>query len=374
MTPRARLIAIAAALLAWITLAPAASAHSQSYGYLNIALNSESLTGTLDIAVRDLDTLLSLDGNGDGSITWGEFRSREPAAIASVLERVSIGTENGACALKGRPALTRTRGGETFLVFPFDGDCEGLAGPLDIGYRLLFDLDAQHRGLVNVTSSQGSQNFVMTPVAQSVALTPGGESRTGLILTWTAHGVHHILIGYDHILFVITLLLGTVMQRRSGSAWQMLTETAKVITAFTLSHSITLGLAALGILQVPAVLAESLIAATIALAAVNNLWPILTKRVWLVALVFGLIHGVGFANVLTGLGLPRGNLLASLLAFNVGVEIGQLVIVAAALPVIVLIGRQSAWRYAGPAANLAIAAVALMWVSDRALGTSLMPF
>lgn len=374
MSARGRLIAIAAAMLAWIGMAPAAMAHSQSYGYLSITLKSSSLTGTLDVAVRDLDTLLGLDSDGDGTITWGEFRSRESAAIATVLDRISIGTRTSACGLKGNPVLTRSRGGETFLVFPFGGKCAGLEGPLDIGYSLLFDIDAKHRGLVNVTSPEGSRDFVMTPAARSVTLTPGGESWAGLILTWATHGTHHILIGYDHILFVITLLLGTAMQQKSSSAWRILTETAKVVTAFTLSHSITLGLAALGVLQIPAVLAESLIAATIALAAVNNLWPILTRRVWLVALVFGLIHGVGFANVLTGLGLSRGNLMASLVAFNFGVEIGQLVIVAAALPVIVLIGRRRAWRYAGPAANLAIAAVGLLWVSDRAFGTGLMPF
>lgn len=367
-----RVAAMLAGLMLWTD--SRAFAHSQSYGFLNLTIGSESIDGTLDLAARDLDTLFDLDRDRDANVTWGEFRVREATIASAVLELISIDTASDSCVLSGRPALTDSRGGETYIIIPFSGRCHGLEGPIDISYRLLFDVDEQHRGLVNVTTAAGAQNFVMTPGAQQVTLSSGGEGWVSLILTWVAHGIHHILIGYDHILFVITLLLGTAMQHRSGSVWLVLTETAKVVTAFTLSHSITLGLAAFGVLQVPVALAESLIAATIAIAAANNLWPIVTRRIWLVALVFGLIHGIGFANVLKDLGLPRDSLLASLLAFNVGVEIGQLIIVLAALPVILLASRRSLWRYAMPAANLSIAAVAVMWFSDRALGTALMPF
>jgi len=192
--------------------------------------------------------------------------------------------------------------------------------------------------------------------------------------SFVVHGFHHILIGYDHILFVLTLLIGTAVQQRQRPLWETFSGTAKVVTAFTLSHSLTLGLAATGYLIVPAALAESLIAATIAITAIYNIWPLLTARLWLVALGFGLIHGVGFANVLSGLGLPQDNLLLTLLSFNIGVEAGQLAVVAMALPLIALAARQNVPRLTMPAANCAITALALIWLSDRALGTSLMPF
>ncbi len=372
MTGLRCLLALVAALSILLTAPRQAAAHSQSYGYLNVLLKENALEGKLEVAVRDLDTLLGLDSDGDGNITWGEFRSRETAVTEAVLARITIAAKGAECRLVGGPALTQPRGGETYLVFPFDGKCAGLDGPLEVGYRLLFDIDAQHRGLVNVISSTGSQNFVMTPSTQTVTLTPQGGGWANLVLTWLAHGIHHILIGYDHILFVITLLLGTVMRQKFGSIRALLADTAKVVTAFTLSHSITLALAAFGVIVVPVPLAESLIAATIALAAANNLWPLVTQRVWLVALVFGLIHGIGFANVLTDLGLQSSSLLASLLAFNIGVEIGQFIIVIVALPVIIFASRQKLGRYFMPVSNLAIIVVALLWFSDRAFNTKLM--
>jgi hypothetical protein len=371
-----RLTSIAAAFLAALLLAAGhtAFAHSQSYGYLNVSLGERSVDGTLEIAARDLDTLFDLDGNRDGQITWGEFRSREASIVAAVLQRISIGARSGSCSLSGRPVLVDSRGGESTIVIPFAGSCGSLAGPLDIGYRLLFDVDAQHRGLVGVATADGARNFVMTPAQSHVMLSLGAGGWAGLMLTYVRHGIEHILIGYDHILFVLTLMIGAAVQRRDGPVWRVFAESAKVVTAFTLSHSMTLGLAAFGILRIPVALTESLIAATIAVAALNNVWPLVSRRIWLVALVFGLVHGLGFANVLADLGLPRDSLLASLLAFNVGVEIGQLAIVVAALPPIALAVRRSLGQRAVPAANLAIAAVALLWFSDRALGTALLPF
>ena len=364
-------VMIAALLLPAVSTA---LAHSQSYGYLNISVGGQSFDGSLDVAVRDLDTLFGLDSDSDGKITWGEFRAGEGPLIEAVLQQISIATQSGTCKLAGKPALTDSRGGETYIVFPFASSCGGLSGPIDIGYSLLFDIDAQHRGLVSVKTAAAAQTFVMTPETRHVTLTTGGGGWASQMFTYVMHGIHHILQGYDHILFVLTLLLGTAVHLRDSPVWRVFSEAAKVVTAFTLSHSITLGLAAFGLLRIPVALTESLIAATIALAALNNLWPIVSRRIWLVALVFGLIHGLGFANVLAGLGLARGSLLASLLAFNAGVEIGQLAIVIVALPLIAYATRLSLGRYAVPAANLAITAVALMWLSDRAFGTALLPF
>lgn len=370
-----RAVAMAAmlgALLAWRI--STADAHSQSYGFLNLTLQSDSLEGTVGLAVRDLDTLFDLDENHDGKITWGEFRSRETEIAKAVMDGISVSAASKACALAPRPALTDSKGGETYIIVPFDGRCAASGGTIDIGYNLLFDADAQHRGLVNLKTAAGIENFVMTPAARQVSVSLSGGGWFGRFATWVNHGIHHILVGYDHILFVLTLLLGTAVQYRSQPLWRVFREIAKVVTAFTLSHSITLGLAAFGVLHVPVALAESLIAVTIALAAANNLWPLITARIWLMALAFGLVHGIGFANVLTDLGLPRNDLLASLLAFNVGVEVGQLIIVLAAMPVVYLASRTRLGAYAVPSANVAIGAVALMWFSDRAFGTSLMPF
>lgn len=351
-----------------------AEAHSQSYGYLDIALDGLKAEGRFEAAVRDLDRLYHLDRNGDGSITWGEVRLRETEIAGAALKTIALASPSGPCDLSPGPVLTEAHGGESYIVIPFSSDCDATQA-LTLSYSFLDGIDARHRGLATFKGAEGEvRSFVVSTGEQGIALSSGVRSPIAEMASFVVHGFHHILIGYDHILFVLTLLIGTAMQQRRQSLRRTFIETAKVVTAFTLSHSVTLGLAALGILVVPVALAESLIAATIAVAAINNIWPLLTTRLWLVALGFGLIHGVGFANVLSDLGLPQDNLLLTLLAFNIGVEAGQLAVVAIALPVIAYAARLTISRAAMPAANCAITALALMWLSDRALGTALMPF
>ncbi len=154
-----------------------------------------------------------------------------------------------------------------------------------------------------------------------------------------------------------------------ASLGEALREVVKLVTAFTIAHSITLGLAAAGVVALPARLVETAIAASLVLAALNNLWPLITRRVWLVAFGFGLIHGFGFASVLGDLGLPRHALLPALLGFNLGVEAGQLLIVLAIMPAAFWL-RQS-WLYERVAlqlGSLAIGALASLWLIERAFG------
>ena len=354
-----------------------ASAHTQSYGFLSVAIDKGSAEGRLEVAVRDIDAAYDLDADRDGKIIWGEVRAREASLAAALLDGISISTEP--CSLSSEPTLTNSRGGETYLVIPFRGTCPLSSGPAEIGYDLFFDIDAQHRGLVAVTADGITRTFVAAPGATSVSLDFRADSNLGLFLTFVVHGAHHIWIGYDHILFLLTLLLGTVLTRRAG-AWvpvdtfgSALVTAVKVVTAFTASHSLTLALAAFGVLRIPVPLTESVIAATITLAAINNVVPIVTRKLWLVAFVFGLIHGVGFANVLAELELPSTGLLTALLAFNLGVEFGQLAIVAAVLPLLMLAGRRAAYGRIMPVVSLAIAAIGVAWFVERALGIAILP-
>jgi hypothetical protein len=151
----------------------------------------------------------------------------------------------------------------------------------------------------------------------------------------------------------------------AGAFW----STAKVVTAFTLAHSVTLSVAAFGIVELPSRFVESAIAASVVVAAINNIYPVITRRLWVVAFVFGLIHGFGFASVLSEFGLPPDRKLVALLAFNVGVELGQLTIVAAVLPVLFLARRTIAYtRFVMPLGSVVISVVALIWFIERATG------
>jgi hydrogenase/urease accessory protein HupE len=203
------------------------------------------------------------------------------------------------------------------------------------------------------------------------------------VIQWSSFvkGVWHIWTGYDHILFLIALLLPGVLQRRA-TGWEaqaaprsILSDVLKTVTAFTLAHSITLSLAALEIVRLPPRFVESAIAASVILAAVNNLLPLLSDRGWLVAFTFGLMHGFGFANALADLGLRRATLAPALFGFNFGVELGQLAIVGLFLPPALLLRHRSFYHRALlPAGSGAIAVVAALWLAERVFDFKWLPF
>ena len=254
----------------------------------------------------------------------------------------------------------------------FSAECPGALAALDLDYRLLFDLDPSHRGLVQLDREGAVTSAILSPDSPSTRWVADAANDLATLAQFATEGVWHIWIGFDHVLFLITLLLPAVLWRCQrgwravDSLKDALLPVVKVVTAFTVAHSITLSLASLGVVELPTRLVESAIAGSVALAAVNNVWPIVTRRLWLVAFCFGLIHGFGFASVLTDLGLPAGALLWALAGFNIGVEIGQLAIVALIVPLLFVIRDSALYsRVALPAGSLAIAALAVVWLAER---------
>jgi hydrogenase/urease accessory protein HupE len=201
-----------------------------------------------------------------------------------------------------------------------------------------------------------------TPQEPAVTIPPR-QSGWSVAGEYTRLGIEHILLGIDHLLFVLALLLIT----RGG--WKLV----KTVTAFTVAHSITLALAALGFVHVPQAPVEAVIALSIVFVATEILHSqqgregITARMPWLVAFTFGLLHGFGFAGALSEIGLPQGQIPLALLFFNIGVELGQLVFVAAALSLIVLI-RRIRFDFPGWAAHVppyAIGSLAMFWVIQR---------
>ncbi len=193
-------------------------------------------------------------------------------------------------------------------------------------------------------------------------------------------GVHHILTGYDHVLFLMCLLLPSVM-RRTPAGWQPVPRLAHallpvfgIVTAFTVAHSITLALAALKWVALSPAFIEPAIAVTIVLAALDNVRPIFRGRRAIVTFCFGLIHGFGFAGVLAELNLPSSQFAWALLQFNLGLELGQLAIVLAATAMLFLLRRQPRyplWAIRG--GSLAAMGMGLLWFIERTADVSLLP-
>ena len=355
-------------------------AHSQSYGFLRATVHDNDISGQVELAVRDLDLAYALDADGDGNVTWGELRKRESEIASLVLRGISIGPASAPCDLVPAAIAIDSRGGENYAIFPFTGACRLPSGQIRVGYDLMFGSDAQHRGLVDLGRGSIGRSTVMTPETRVAVIDPESDNRLDVLRSFMSHGVHHIWAGFDHMLFLATLLLSAVVIR-SGNRWQAVETfggaawaTTRVVTAFTLAHSITLSAAAFAIVEIPSRFVESIIAISVAVAAINNLFPIVTRRVWVAAFAFGLMHGLGFAGALTDLGMPPARKLVALLAFNAGVEFGQLAIVAGLLPALFLIRRSVTYtRVALPAGSAIIVVIGFLWFLQRATGMSIIP-
>jgi HupE / UreJ protein len=372
-----RLLIVATAALA--LLAPAASAHKPSDSYLSLSAGERQVTGRWDIALRDLEHALGLDRDGDGAITWGEVRARQRDIAAYALARLALRSAGAACATAPIEQLVDRHSDGAYAVLRFIADCPAPIGPLEIAYDLLFDLDPLHRGLVQVASGELAQTSIFSPERRTWRVQLGRPDLGQQFVTYLREGVWHIWIGIDHILFLLCLLLPAAWRRPESSeepgrhGAPVLGEIVKVVTAFTVAHSMTLGLAALGVVELPSRLVESAIAASIVFAALNNVYPLCTRRLWLVAFGFGLIHGFGFASVLADLALPQHTLLLALLGFNLGVEIGQLAVVGLFLSLCWALRRLDVvWpRWAAPVPAWTIGAIAALWFVERAFGVAL---
>ena len=353
-------------LLAW-----PAMAHKASDSYLVLNVQGEQVTGQWDIALRDIDFALGLDADGNGDINWGELRARHADVAAWALSALTL-ARGGACTLQVAQHQVDEHTDGAYAVLKLAGNCPASAGDVAVNYRLLFDLDALHRGLLRLDLDGLTHSAVMGPATAQQSFKAGEVSLLAQFGQFFVQGVWHIWIGFDHILFLLALLLPVVLVREGGR-WrgvnrfgEALHEVLWVVTSFTVAHSITLSLAALGWISLPSRLVESAIAVSVVLAAANNLKPMISHRRWLVAFVFGLIHGFGFASVLADLGLPQDTLVLSLIGFNVGVEAGQLVIVAAFLPLAFALRHTAFYRrgifMGGSGLTMA---VALVWLAER---------
>jgi hypothetical protein len=356
-------------------------AHKLSDSYLSLRQSDDgsAFAGQWDIALRDLDYAVGIDSNHDGAITWGELKAsqhrvRDYAFGRLRLESIARGDRED-CSLRPEQMLVDEHVDGHYAVLRFSANCPFRPAQLALHYALLFDLDPTHRGLLQITAGHLSQAAVLPREAPAVAINLDSPQRWQQLAEFLTEGVWHIWKGFDHILFLLTLLFPAVILYRNGrweprGSWQASAlDILKVVTAFTVAHSVTLSLAVLGLVRVPSRIVESTIAATVLLGALNNLVPVVLERRWLVAFVFGLVHGLGFASVLADLGLDGTNLALALVGFNTGVEAGQFAVVMLFLPLAVLLRDTVFYRRVFvPVGSGVIGVVAAVWLISRASG------
>ncbi len=383
-----------AALLLAVVLGPA-FAHKSSDAYLFAATDGNGTTLRVDVALRDLDTVLPLDSDGDGRITWAEVKQARPAIEAYLRSGVSL----QGCTLAGARLALEQRADGVYAATTFDAACptEWLPQPGAIRYTLFAGIDPTHRAIARMQKGQDApllrlidprepqapaplvapvsallplQNDSQTPPVAAMADTPSPAG--GFVV----EGIGHILGGFDHMLFLLCLLLPAVMVRNpagSARAWSPVQHPAQalwplvgIVTMFTLAHSITLALSAFDWVSLPSSIIEPAIAVTIVLTAMDNIWPLFRFPRPAVTFLFGLVHGFGFAGVLAELHLPAGQFAWALLQFNLGLELGQLALVGTAVTALYLLRERPAYpRWVIAGGSSAAMLIGAWWFAER---------
>jgi HupE / UreJ protein len=368
------------ALLLVLLLPLAALAHNPDTSYARCLIVGDKVELRLTYDVFTLLKISDLDANHDQVITRAELQAAAPAIQRFLRARVILEVDGQRADLgEALEPVWPSEAGDaiaapdwhspaSLIAFRFRKVVSAAPREVALTFTLFQEFGARHT-VLGVFEHRGQTQEVTFTEAEpdylfdvTYTASPEPEKISAALGRFLKLGVEHIFLGYDHICFLIALIIVS----RLG-------ELVKIVTSFTLAHSITLILAALKIVTLPSRLIECGIALTIVYVAAENLWRKNIRRRWLLTFFFGLIHGFGFANVLAELGLPRNATIQCLLSFNVGVEMGQLAIVLSVFPLVKLLDR---WRFAAEVKTALSAAVGLFglgWFLDRAFGLGFMP-
>jgi hypothetical protein len=336
---RARRNAAALALVALgvAALSPERPAFAHAVGVSSgeYRLDGRVLYGDLGLAGRELARWLpAIDTDGDGAISPEELTAGHDAVARALLSGLLVNTDGDPCP--GSLDRAWVLEGEGGVVFQVRYTCPKAPGRLTLAMPLLDALPAGHRHLARVFRAGQAQTRVLDRAHATWTLAgagaPATSSAAGLAWSMLKLGVEHILTGADHLVFLLGLILvGGRLRSLVG-----------VVSAFTLAHSITLALAALSIFAPSPRLVEPAIALSIAYVGVENLFVKDASKRWRITFPFGLIHGFGFAAALREIALPRAQIPIALVSFNLGVEVGQLGVLAIVLPLTVA-ARNAPW-------------------------------
>ncbi len=363
------LMAVVASSPAW--------AHKSSDSFIYLDQSEPSLTTLrVDMALRDLALVVKLDRNGDQQVSGAELRRARGDITRYFDQGIRLTSAGGRCTLSGRQWGLSHHSDGPYAAASYQVDCPNGQRATALTYTLLFDVDPQHRGLVQQLTDQGERLAVVGPDQPTLALKQTPPSMLATFVAYLQQGIIHLLLGYDHILFLLVLVLPSSLPRQSAEQGveqrqlgRRLLELTGIVTSFTLAHSVTLALSALNVVRPPSALIETLIALSIAITAVNVFWPVLGRKHWRLAFGFGLIHGFGFASVLADLTSGTSQKVLALAGFNTGVEIGQLMVLAVIFPVLFWLGSRPLYqRAAVPLMAIMVTLVSLYWVLQRAPG------
>ncbi len=349
-------LAVAAVLLVF---AAPAYAHRTSLGAAKLSVTNGAASLRLTLSAHDLAFALGETVDAAVPVSPAFFTDGKSKLAAYLSRRVAVRSQSGSCTV-GEPSVAPLETDDTVAV-DLAFSCSAAIEAITIRYLLFFDFDPRHRAVGSFEQGGRSEQFVLDARFNELTFEVSRtESRPWIeafaALVWI--GVEHILFGLDHLLFLVALLM---LPARPASL-------VATVTGFTIAHSLTLALAWFDLIAVPGRIVEALIALSIAVVAAENLFRKSGSRRWIEASLFGLVHGLGFYGSLKSLDLAGAGMVSRLAGFNLGVELGQLAIVAAALVPLTLWWRQSWYRRSAIGLSLVLIAVALYWTVERLAG------
>jgi hypothetical protein len=341
-----------------------ASAHQSTVVYCDLSVEGRTVKASLQIRNSDLFAPLGISEERPYPPTVAEAMGQKEKLSEYVRSRVTV--KNGAAACPGqlKEIYAAEDPGGFFLMMKLEYACaDALADPI-ARYELFFDIDPQHQGFARVMSAGDAlKEFVFRAGDRELHLL-GKTTRWQIFTQFVGLGLEHIFTGYDHLSFLFGLLVVAIALGLRGG----LRYVIGIVTAFTVAHSITLIAAGLGWVRISPRIVEPAIALSIAYVAVENLLVKQPRFRWLLTFGFGLVHGFGFASVLGQIGLPRDGLILSLLSFNVGVELGQLAVVTASAPLLlVLVPRLKRGEWVRKWGSVVLLCLATLWFFERVL-------
>lgn len=368
-----RPLALGAALLC---ASPFARAHNPDTSYARVTLGGHEARFRFTYDLFTLQKIVPLDTDRDGRTSRAEFQHGLPDIHAFLHRHIAVDLDDAAASF-GTPtgfvwppdagdaiAAADYHTANGLIHFDFIRPVADTPEHIVLAFRFIAPLSERHTVLGSFLYGGAVHEVTFTRFEPDYDYVTGYEPPLWKRLAqFLRLGVAHIFLGYDHLCFLLALVVASRFR-----------ELVTIVTSFTVAHCLTLVLAALDIVRLPVRLVETGIAATIVYVAVQNLRGAPTERRWLLTAAFGLIHGFGFANVLGEMNLPTTGLVRCLVAFNVGVELGQLAFLAAAFPLVAWLRRGQHERRAVVTISVVLALFGAVWFTDRAFNVGVMPF
>ncbi len=373
------------ALIVTLAFSTPAQAHSFNESYVYFDVTEDSLSGRIEITLTDLTRIQQQAAKIETPLTRKEIRRAKNEFHDYFRDRLRLSFEGRPLPIEFNDlTFFKTKVGR-FAQFHFDVQgIQRTPTTIDMSYDVLFStVDPEHRGfgLIGSNARNGMDeneayiSLIFSPGDGVQSLFLNDEPTKDIARAFLELGIWHIWLGMDHLLFLVTLLLGAVM-RVENERWVpsdriggSLRRAVKIVTAFTIAHTVALFLGTFGVITLPVSLVEAVIALSIIVVAVGNLIPRFHTQSWKVVFVFGLFHGFGFASLLDPLGMDATRKAMGVLTFNLGIEIGQLAVVLVLFPLLFALRGLNLYRIVVlQAASVALIAFAALWFVERTLG------